>query len=121
MLENAEMSLAKTDRPLAAQYLSLGNRPDLSAQILTEYDLARRLVLDVLGQQELLERKPHLHTAITLRMPYVDALNHLQLRALRMLRTPHDPRNGGRPDEQAWRQILLLTVNGAAAGLQNTG
>lgn len=121
MIDVAEMSLAKTDRPLAAQYLSLGNRPDLSAQILTEYDLARRLVLDVLGQQELLERKPHLHTAITLRMPYVDALSHLQLRALRMLRTPHDPRNGGRPDEQAWRQILLLTVNGAAAGLQNTG
>ena len=54
-------------------------------------------------------------------MPYVDALGHLQLRALRMLRTPHDPRRGPQPDEQAWRRILLLTVNGAAAGLQNTG
>ncbi len=121
MIDVAEMSLAKTDRSLAAQYLALGNRPDLSEQILTEYDLSRQLVLQVLDQRELLERKPHLRTAVSLRMPYVDALGHLQLRALRMLRTPHDPRRGPQPDEQAWRRILLLTVNGAAAGLQNTG
>lgn len=121
MIDVAEMSLAKTDRLLAQQYLSLGNRPDLTEQILTEYDLSRQLVLDVLDQSELLERKPHLRSAIRLRMPYVDALSHLQLRALRMLRTPHDPRSGARPDPDAWRRILLLTVNGAAAGLQNTG
>lgn len=121
MIDVAEMSLAKTDRSLARQYLALGKRPDLTEQSLTEYDLSTRLVLEVLGQTELLERKPHLHTAIRLRMPYVDALSHLQLRALRLLRTPHDPRTGERPDEQTWRRILLLTVNGAAAGLQNTG
>ena len=121
MIDVAEMSLAKSDRNLAEQYLALGKRPDLAEQILTEYDLSRRLVLEVLDQSELLERKPHLHTTIHLRMPYVDALGHLQLRALRMLRTPHDPRRGKRPDEHAWRRILLLTVNGAAAGLQNTG
>lgn len=124
MIDVAEMSLAKTDRLIAEQYLSLGHRPDLSAQILTEYDLSCRLVLDVLDQDELLERKPHLHSAIHQRMPYVDVLSHLQLRALRMLRTPYDPRAGDhtqRPDQDAWRRILLLTVNGAAAGLQNTG
>ncbi len=121
MIDVAEMSLAKSDRDLAEQFLALGKRPDLSEQILTEYDLSRRLVLEVLDQSEMLERKPHLHTAISLRMPYVDALGHLQLRALRVLRTSHDPRRGPRPDEQAWRRILLLTVNGAAAGLQNTG
>ncbi|GAB94742.1 phosphoenolpyruvate carboxylase [Kineosphaera limosa] len=121
MIDVAEMSLAKTDRGIAQQYLALGRRPDLAEQILTEYDLSMRLVLAVLDQRELLERKPHLHTTIRLRMPYVNALSHLQLRALRMLRHPHDPRTGDRPDEQAWRRILLLTVNGAAAGLQNTG
>ena len=38
LLDNAEMSLAKTDRRIAAEYLALGHRPDLSEQLLEEYD-----------------------------------------------------------------------------------
>ncbi|MDO5626741.1 MAG: phosphoenolpyruvate carboxylase [Mobilicoccus sp.] len=121
MIDVAEMSLAKTDRHLAQRFLDLGGRPDLAHQILTEYDLSRRLVLEVLDQDELLERKPHLHTAVSLRQPYIDALSHLQLKALRVLRLPADARDPQRPDREAWSHALLLTVNGAAAGLQNTG
>ena len=51
--------------------------------------------------------------AIELRNPYVDALSQLQLRALNELRL-------GRGGSRAER-LLLLTVNGVAAGLQNTG
>ena len=43
--DNAEMSLAKTDRRIAERYLALGGRQDLSARVLAEYDLTRRLVL----------------------------------------------------------------------------
>jgi len=121
MIDVAEMSLAKADRALAERFLALGERPDLAHQILTEYDLARRLVLAVLDQDELLERKPHLHTAVGLRAPYIDALSLLQHKALRVLRLPADPRAPARPDRSAWTHALLLTVNGAAAGLQNTG
>lgn len=121
MIDVAEMSLAKADRALATRFLALGERPDLAHQILTEYDLARQLVLDVLDQEELLERKPHLRTAVGLRRPYIDALSLLQHRALRVLRLPADPRSEARPDRPAWTHALLLTVNGAAAGLQNTG
>ena len=45
LLDNAEMSLAKTDRRIAARYLALGGREDLTAMVLDEYDLTRRLVL----------------------------------------------------------------------------
>lgn len=121
MIDVAEMSLAKADRALAERFLALGERPDLAYQILTEYDLARRLVLEVLDQKELLEHKPHLQTAVSLRAPYIDALSHLQHQALRVLRLPTDPRADARPDRAAWTHALLLTVNGAAAGLQNTG
>ena len=121
MIDVAEMSLAKADRALAERFLALGDRPDLAYQILTEYDLSRQLVLQVLDQSELLERKPHLQTAVGLRHPYIDALSHLQHKALRVLRLPADPRAGERPDRAAWSHALLLTVNGAAAGLQNTG
>jgi phosphoenolpyruvate carboxylase len=50
-----------------------------------------------------------------LRDPYVDALSYLQLRALATLR-------GEEPaDRERLERLLLLTVNGVAAGLQNTG
>ena len=47
LLDNAEMSLAKTDRAIAARYLALGGRDDLTEQVLAEYDRTRQLVLAV--------------------------------------------------------------------------
>jgi phosphoenolpyruvate carboxylase len=117
LIDNAEMSLAKTDRGVAEGYLALGERADLAERILAELDLTCRLVLEVLGQDRLLQRRRVLGAAVDLRNPYVDALSHLQLRALTELR-------GGGADadeEQRLRDLLLLTVNGVAAGLQNTG
>jgi len=116
LLDNAEMSLAKTNRRIAVRYLALGGNADLAAMVLAEYDRTRRLVLDVTGHDRLLAARPVLSRAVALRDPYVDALSHLQLRALAELRASEDP------DEQAaLERLLLLTVNGVAAGLQNTG
>jgi phosphoenolpyruvate carboxylase len=116
LLDNAEMSLAKTDRPIAARYLALGGRDDLTALLLAEYDLTKRLVLAVTGHDRLLADRPVLSRAVALRDPYVDALSYLQLRALAALRDPSDDQ-----DRERVERLLLLTVNGVAAGLQNTG
>ena len=118
LLDNAEMSLAKTDRRIAERYLALGGRDDLAARVLEEYDLTRRLVLAVTGHDRLLADRPVLSRAVALRDPYVDALSHLQLRALSALRGPaaDDP-----AERERLERLLLLTVNGVAAGLQNTG
>jgi len=113
LVDNAEMSLAKTDRRIAGRYLDLGGRPDLAERVLKEYDLTKQAVLAVTGHRRLLEDRRVLSWAIELRNPYVDALSHLQLRALRAIRR-------GRGGSSAER-LLLLTVNGVAAGLQNTG
>ena len=113
LLDNAEMSLAKTDRLIAARYLALGRRPELTARVLNEYDLTLKGVLAVTGHRRLLEDRRVLSWAIELRNPYVDALSQLQLRALHELR---EGRGGTRAE-----RLLLLTVNGVAAGLQNTG
>ena len=88
LLDNAEMSLAKTDRPIASRYLALGGRDDLTALVLAEYDLTKRLVLAVTGHDRLLADRPVLSRAVALRDPYVDALSYLQLRALAALRGP---------------------------------
>jgi phosphoenolpyruvate carboxylase len=119
LLDNAEMSLAKADRLIGARYLALGGRDDLAARVLAEYDLTRRLVLEVTGRDRLLANRPVLSRAVALRDPYVDALSYLQLRALAALRNP----SGDTPPGQRERleRLLLLTVNGVAAGLQNTG
>jgi phosphoenolpyruvate carboxylase len=102
---------------VAEGYLALGGRDDLAERILDELDRSERLVLDVLQQERLLERRRILGAAVDLRNPYVDALSHLQLRALTTLRTQQP----GEDEVQRLRRLLLLTVNGVAAGLQNTG
>ena len=94
LLDNAEMSLAKTDRPIAARYLALGGRDDLTGLVLAEYDLTRRLVLAVTGHDRLLADRPVLSRAVALRDPYVDALSYLQLRALAALRGPSGDTTG---------------------------
>jgi phosphoenolpyruvate carboxylase len=119
LLDNAEMSLAKTDRPIAARYLALGGRDDLTALVLAEYDLTKRLVLAVTGHGRLLADRPVLSRAVALRDPYVDALSYLQLRALAALRAPAE--QGEDDTQERLERLLLLTVNGVAAGLQNTG
>jgi phosphoenolpyruvate carboxylase len=88
-------------------------------------------VLEVTGHDRLLADRLVLSRAVALRDPYVDALSHLQLRALTELRAlsaageaPGD--EAGENGDLAARgeqlhRLLLLAVSGVAAGLQNTG
>lgn len=116
MIDNFSMSLAKTDERIAARYLALGERDDLAGLVLDEMRLTKQWLGRVTQSDELLVARPVLAKAVRLRSPYVDALSLLQLRALTAIRSgetdlPSD-------DHHA---LLLLTVNGVAAGVQNTG
>ncbi len=125
LLDGAEMSLAKTDRRMAVRHLALGGREDLAGMVLAEFDLTRRLVLEVTGHERLLADRLVLSRAVALRDPYVDALSYLQLRALTELRALPSPGGDGDAASAARREqlhrLLLLAVSGVAAGLQNTG
>ena len=83
-----------------------------------ELDLTRSWVIRIAGGGQLLQNKPVLQRAVKLRSPYVDALSLLQLRALRALR---DNAAAGAPVDPELQRLLLLSVSGVAAGLQNTG
>ena len=116
LIENAEMSLAKADPLVAESYLELGGRPDLVAAIREEFRRTRMLVTETTGAGRLLGHRPVLRQAVDLRNPYVDALSFLQVRFLT------DLRNGlSGPEAARAADLVLLTVNGVAAGLQNTG
>ena len=107
----------QADRVIAGRYLALGARPDLVGGIREEYRLTRRLVLALSGSDRMLASHPILRQAVDLRNPYVDALSFLQLRFLRRLRQGvEEPAEANRLAD-----LVLLTVNGVAAGLQNTG
>ena len=82
--------------------------------------LPTRWVLGVTGQDRLLAGRRVLGRAVQLRNPYVDALSLIQLRALRGLRAKPGP-DGQVKDAAGLQRLLLLSVNGLAAGLQNTG
>ncbi|MBD7918100.1 phosphoenolpyruvate carboxylase [Cellulomonas sp. Sa3CUA2] len=116
IIDNVEMSLAKTDERIAARYLALGDRDDLAQLVLDEMRLTRQWVLATTGSTDVLSRRRILGRAVQLRSPYVDALSLLQLRALRGLRTGQE-----QASTDDLQRLLLLTVNGVAAGLQNTG
>lgn len=117
VIDNVAMSLAKADPRMARRHLALADRDDLAQLVVDEMLLTRDWVVRIAGGDGLLANKPVLQRAVKMRSPYVDALSLLQLRALRVLRsTEHDA-----PTPPEWQRLLLLTVNGVAAGLQNTG
>ena len=112
-LENAELSLAKADAPIAELYLALGNDAAIAAAIVEEHGRTTDLVLSITGHDAPLAGRPLLRTAVDLRNPYVDALSFLQLRFLRAARED--------PADAESRRLVQITINGVAAGLQNTG
>ncbi|GAA5029115.1 phosphoenolpyruvate carboxylase [Microbacterium fluvii] len=117
LIDNVAMSLAKADARIARRYLDLGDRADLAELVMEEMELTRSWVIRLTGGTELLGNKPVLQRAVKMRSPYVDALSLLQLRALRSLRDAPETAPAD-PDVQ---RLLLLSVSGVAAGLQNTG
>lgn len=130
MVDNVAMSLAKTDPRIARRYLALGDRDDLAGLVLEELELTRSWVIRLTGGERLLQNKPILQRAVAMRSPYVDALSLLQLRALRGLRDPGNARAADTVDDAELaaptpdpelQRLLLLSVSGVAAGLQNTG
>jgi phosphoenolpyruvate carboxylase len=122
VLDNAEMSLLKADMGIAARYSALVPDQVLAgtvwAAVEGEYARTRRGILDVTGHRELMDADPVIQRSVQLRNPYVDPLNYLQVAMLRRLRALPDPEG---PEADACREVIVLTINGIAAGLRNTG
>ncbi len=116
LLDNAQLSLAKTDLYIAKSYAQLVEDRALGERIFSavtaEFAKSREALLEITGQTELLDANPVLRESIRLRNPYVDPLNFLQVQLLRQWR--RDP-------SEKLLELLRLTVHGIASGMKSTG
>jgi len=116
-IANMEMVLAKSSMPIARRYAALVEdralADSVTARIEKEWQATVEAVLAISGQKSLLEADPRLKASIQSRLPYVDALNYLQVDLLRR-------RRAGDANEEVHRGIHM-SINGVSAGLRNSG
>ncbi|HLE71290.1 MAG TPA: phosphoenolpyruvate carboxylase [Vicinamibacteria bacterium] len=121
MLSNIEMALAKADFQIARHYAerlsSRGGRA-IFERLEEEYQTTRTRLLQVTEQKFLLEKTPVLRRSIELRNPYVDPMSYLQVELLARHRKA---RGKPREEQEELLYAILLTINGIASGLRNTG
>jgi len=119
LLSNAEMACAKADLNIGRRYAELMDDVDTRERIWSviaqEFACTTREIDLIRDQQRLLDHEPHLQASIDRRNPYVDPLSFVQVDLLRRLRAASGP-----PPEPL-RRLSLLTINGIAGGLRNTG
>ncbi|QIN78819.1 phosphoenolpyruvate carboxylase [Rubrobacter marinus] len=121
LVDFMQMTLAKSDMRIAEAYVSLvgddGVRERIWGRVSEEHAACVRALLDITGQENLLDGSPVLQRSIRLRNPYVDPLSYIQVNLLRRLRALPE----GSPERDAVAHPLLLTVSAISSGLLNTG
>ncbi|XP_010499083.1 PREDICTED: phosphoenolpyruvate carboxylase 4-like isoform X2 [Camelina sativa] len=111
-----EMVLAKADIPIAKHYdeeLVSENRRGIGSELRKELLTTEKYVLVISGHEKLSENNRSLKKLIESRLPYLNPMNMLQVEILKRLRRDDD--------NNKLRDALLITINGIAAGMRNTG
>jgi len=138
LISKVEMTLAKVDLELAHHYVQTLGRPEnreafeaIFEAIAAEFTLTRDLVLQITGHTRLLDADPALQLAVDLRNRTIIPLGFLQVALLRRLREqnrqpPMSEAGTSDGDGRTYSRSellrgALLTINGIAAGLRNTG
>ena len=119
VVDNAQREMGRARFDIAREYAmeaaSDGQPPPLHDRIAADFDRARHVILQITGQDDLLDHAPVIKKSIALRNPYTDVLNLLQIELMNRHRSASDA------DRERLAQALFLSVNGIAAAMQSTG
>jgi phosphoenolpyruvate carboxylase len=132
VISKAEMTLAKVDIEMARHYVQELSNPEdkprfekVFEQIASEFYLTRDLVLKITGHQKLLDGDPILQRSVQLRNGTIVPLGFIQVSLLKRLRQYKNSTTPGiihsRYSKGELLRGALLTINGIAAGMRNTG
>ncbi len=116
-ISNVEMTLAKTDLAISQKYVETLVPTELQHfldLIKEEFELTKQEILLLTTKSELLQDQPRLARTLAIRDQYLAPLHLLQIKLLDQVRTTKDI-------DPTLHRALLLTINGVAAGLRNTG
>jgi len=119
VVNNAQREMARARLDIARVYALQaddGLHPtSLHERIAADFEQARQAILQITGQNELLDNTPVIQKSIALRNPYTDVLNLVQIELMKRHRTAPEA------ERKRLAQALFLSVNGIAAAMQSTG
>ncbi len=127
VFSNMAMVMSKSDLEVAAQYATLVPDQVLATSVMKrislDHDRCRYWLEYITGTADLLADNPTLARSIRNRFPYLDPLNILQVELLRRYREMGRPDGASSPGSEAEliERGILLTINGLATGLRNSG
>lgn len=121
VIDLMQMSVQKSDFGIARLYAGLVPEARIRKKFFTrleeEYEQVRKIILEITEQRDLLEQNYALQNSIRLRNPYVDPISYAQVILLERLRKSAPARDSG---DGLWYAVLL-SINGVAHGMRNTG
>jgi len=121
VVNNAQREMARARFDISKLYAKIiaeseeETQPDFHSIISEDFEKAREVILQITGQNNLLDNTPVIQKSITLRNPYTDVLNLLQIELMNRYR---ENQSG---DNHELRRALFLSINGIAAAMQSTG
>lgn len=116
LIDLIEMAMSKADMQIASVYekfLVQDQYRDFGKELRQEFLDCREIVLEITGQNVLLEKQELLRESLAVRNPYVDPLNLLQASVLQCFREDNA--------DDLDMDLLLITFNGIVAGMKNAG
>ncbi len=121
LVSNIEMVLLKTDMIIGKEYISLVKDEKYGKKIFDminkEYELSCQTLLNITGEENLLDHDKSLQRSLLLRNPYIDPISFIQIKFIKQFRK----KSLSKKKKESLLLLLRSTVNGIAAGVRNTG
>ncbi len=119
VLNNVHLGMGRADMNIAEIYSRLVTDDfgkEIFQDVKEEFDLTRKWLLEITQHQEILDSEQWLQHSIRMRNPYIDPINFIQIALLERFRESEDAQ-----EREEIQKVIIASVNGIAAGLQNVG